>query len=279
MPYDYTNELKKVRDYYAGDPLQKRFSALVCGGIGAGKTYLLRTARKPIHIDSFDPGGTKCLLDLIQKGDVVADTEWEADDPFNPDKFAKWMKATDRRLEVNYFDHFGTYCLDSATTWGDAVMNYGLAAKGRAGETPQHRHDYMPQKVYMVNYIHKLMGLPCDFILTGHLREIEEVLSIDTKTGIERKNVEYRFFTVGQAVLTIPLLFDEIYVILGKSGRDGVDRTMLIDSQGKYVARSRLKAGGKLGAEEPPDIKALLKKVGLSWDDKPKLEVEKAVKP
>lgn len=272
MPYDYTNELKKVRDYYNGDPLQKRFSALVCGGIGAGKTYLLRTARKPIHIDSFDPGGTKCLLDLIQKGDVIADTQWEADDPFNPDKFAKWMKAIDLRMEVGYYNHFGTYCLDSATTFGDAVMNYGLAAKGRAGETPQHRHDYMPQKVYMVNYIHKLMGLPCDFILTGHLREIEEVLSIDAKTGIERKNIEYRFFTVGQAVLTIPLLFDEIYVILGKSGRDGVDRTMLIDSQGKYVARSRLKANGKLNAEEPPDIKALLKKAGLSWDDKPKLE-------
>lgn len=272
MPYDYTNELKKVRDYYNGDPLQKRFSALVCGGIGAGKTYLLRTARKPIHIDSFDPGGTKCLLDLIQKGDVIADTEWEADDPFNPDKFAKWMKAIDLRMEVGYFDHFGTYCLDSATTFGDAVMNYGLAARGRAGETPQHRHDYMPQKVHMVNYIHKLMGLHCDFILTAHLREIEEVLSIDAKTGIERKNIEYRFYTVGQAVLTIPLLFDEIYVLLGESSSDGVKRTMLIDSQGKYVARSRLKANGKLDAKEPPDIKALLKKVGLSWDDKPKLE-------
>lgn len=30
MAYDAAAELKRVRDYYTGDPLQKRFSALVC---------------------------------------------------------------------------------------------------------------------------------------------------------------------------------------------------------------------------------------------------------
>lgn len=277
MPYNYTNELKKVRDYYAGDPLQKRFSALICGGIGAGKTYLLHTARKPIHIDSFDPGGTKCLRELITKGDIIADTQWESDDPFAPDKFAKWMKAIDIRLQIGYFNHFGTYALDSSTTWGDAVMNYHLASVSKAGEAPRWSHDYVPQKTYMVNYIRKLMSLPCDFILTGHLREIEEVFSVDIKTGIQHKNVEYRFYTVGQAVLTIPLLFDEIYVLLGKEGKSGVERTMLIDSQGKYIARSRLRANGKLSNTEEPNIKALLKKIGLTWEDKPKLELEQIV--
>lgn len=274
MPYNHKNELEKVKEYYKGDPLQKRFSALVTGETNAGKTYLLRTARKPIHIDSFDPGGTKCLKDLIDKGDVIADTQWEADDPFNPDTFAKWMKATDIRFQIGYYKQFGTYCLDSATTFGEAVMNYGLASKGRAGETPQHRHDYNPQKVYMTNYIKKLMRLPCDFILTGHLREIEEVLHIDTKTGITKKNIKYRFYTVGQAVVTIPLLFDEIYVILGEDGRGRAPkRTMLIDSLGKYIARSRLKQNGVLEAVEEPDIKKILKKSGYDISDKPKLEI------
>lgn len=270
--YDYKKELTKVKEFYEGDPLQKRFSALVLGETNAGKTFLLRTARKPIHIDSFDPGGTKCLKDLIKKGDVVADTQWESDDPFNPTTFAKWMKTVDMRFQIGYFDHFGTYCLDSATTFGDAVMNYQLANKNRAGEAPQHRHDYNPQKVYMSNYIKKLMRLPCDFILTGHLREIKKLIRIDAKTGIATEEIKYRFLTTGQAVVTIPLLFDEVYVLKGKDsrGREPV-REMLIDSLGEYVARSRLKANGLLNAVEPPDIKALLKKIGLGWSDKPKL--------
>ena len=270
MSYSYKNELQKVKEYYAGDPLQKRFSALVCGETNAGKTYLLRTARRPIHIDSFDPGGTKCLRDLIASGDVIADTQWEADDPFNPDKFAKWMTAINLRFQIDYFDHLGTYCLDSATTWGEAVMNYGLATRGKAGEAPEMRKDYNPQKIHMVNYVRKLMSLKCDFILTAHLREDEELLRVDSSTGIQTKDIKYRFYTTGQAVVTIPLLFDEIYVIVGKG--ENPKREMLIDSLGKYIARSRLKGNGKLDAIEPPDIKALLKKAGLDWQDKPKLE-------
>jgi len=278
MAYDYTNILKEVTDYYKGDPLQKRFSALVTGDTNAGKTYLLRTARFPIHIDSFDPGGTKCLRDLIRSednpsGQIIADTQWENDDPYDPKAFAAWMKAVDIRIHTDYFSHFGTYCLDSATMFGEAVLNYGMGNKDRAGQVPQHRYDYNPQKVYMTNYIKKLMRLPCDFILTGHLREIRKLIHLDTKTGIANEEIKYRFLTTGQAVVTIPLLFDEIYVLIAEEGRGTPKRKMLIDSAGTYVARSRLKANGLLESEEPPDIKALLKKIGLDWDDKPLLEV------
>jgi hypothetical protein len=271
MAYDAAAELARVRKFYAGDPLQKRFSALVTGETNAGKTFLLRTARRPVHIDSFDPGGTKGLRDLITSGDIVADTRYEDDDPFNPKAYADWKKATDVRFSIGYYNQFGTYCLDSATTFGIAVMNYGLNNKNRAGEAPQMRHDYQPQKTEMTNYFRKLMNLPCDFILTGHLREIRKVLSADTKTGIVREEVKFRFYTTGNAVVTIPLLFDEIYVITGKNDRDGVKREMLIDSLGEYIARSRLKSKGLLNAIEPPDIKALLKKAGFDAQDKPKL--------
>jgi hypothetical protein len=275
MPYDYLNELKAVKEYYSSDPLQKRFSLLLTGETNAGKTYILRTCRFPIHIDSFDPGGTKSLRDLIRsesnpKGQIIADTQWEADDPFKPDKFAKWKKAMDLRFEIDYFNHFGTYCLDSATTWGDAVMNYGMAAAGRAGTVPMRNKDYNPQKVEMVNYIKKLMKLPCDFILTGHLDREEELIYVDPKTGVERKNIKYRFMTTGKALITIPLEFDEIYVL--KADGSPPKRELLIDSAGMFVARSRLKAKGLLGETEPPDIKAILKKCNFSSDDKPKLE-------
>jgi len=274
MAYDAAAELKRVQDYYKGDSLQRRFSALITGETNAGKTYLLRTARKPIHIDSFDPGGTKCLRDLIASGDVVADTRYENDDPFDPKAFADWKKACDVRFQIGYFKQFGTYCLDSATTFGMAVMNYQLASKGRQGESPQMRQDYNPQKTDMTNYFRKLMNLPCDFILTGHLREIHKVLSVDTKTGITKEEIKYRFYTTGQAVVTIPLLFDEIYVITGKSGREGVQREMLIDSVGEYVARSRLRMKGiDLKPTELPDLKAILRKAGFDCEDKPKIQL------
>ena len=119
------------------------------------------------------------------------------------------------------------------------------------------------------------MRLPCDFIMTGHLREIKKLVRIDTKTGIATEEIKYRFLTTGQAVVTIPLLFDEIYVIIGKDGR-GRDpkREMLIDSLGEYVARSRLKSNGLLSATELPNIKALLKKIGMDWRDKPRLDTD-----
>ena len=275
MPYDYMNELQSVKKYYEGDPLQKRFSALITGETNAGKTFLLRTARKPVFIDSFDPGGTKGLRDLIKSGDIVVDTSWEADDPFSPDKFEKWMKAIERRFQIGFFEHFGTYALDSATTWGDAVMAYGLKAKGRAGQQPQRNHDYVPQKIHMENYIKKLMRIPCDFFLTGHLKENRKVLSVDSKTGVVREEVNYRFFTTGQALITIPLLFDEIYVLLGKDSYGGAPKRKIVtDSLGTYIARSRLKAKGLLDYEEEPDIKALLKKAGFSSEDKPPIKWE-----
>jgi hypothetical protein len=186
------------------------------------------------------------------------------------------MKAIDIRFQIGYFEHFGTYCIDSATTFGEAVMNYQLASKGREGEAPRRNVDYMPQKTHMSNYIKKLMSIPCDFILTGHLREIRKLISIDAKTGIAHEEINYRFFTTGQAVITIPLLFDEIYVLTGKDGRGREPkREMLIDSLGTYIARSRLKANGKLNAIEEPNIKKILKKVGFNISDKPKLNTIK----
>ncbi len=89
MAYDKQDELKKVKEYYEGDHLQKRFSALITGETNTGKTFLLRTARKPIHIDSFDPGGTKCLEAYIRKGDIVVDTRFENEDPEDPSAFAE----------------------------------------------------------------------------------------------------------------------------------------------------------------------------------------------
>ena len=282
MPYDMQAELKRVKDYYSSDPLQKRYSALITGESGSGKTFILRTARKPVHIDSFDPGGTKCLRPWIEKGDIIADTQWENEDPYNPSVFKEWMKATDIRIQQGYFGMFGTYALDSLSTFGDAAMNFqlddpikkdgGHESKSRAGELPMFRRDYNPQKIHIINRIKKLMTLPCDFIVMGHLKAVDEIVGM-TKEGEAISKVIYRLLVTGQAVVTVPLQFDELYVLQGKEGSSGLVRKLVVEAQGKYIARSRLKSDGFLDPEEEPDIKKLLKKIGLEWEDKPKLVV------
>lgn len=273
MSYTYMNELQNIKKYYEDDPLQKRYSLLLCGNSGIGKTSILRSARKPIHVDSFDPGGTRCIRDMISDGDVIADTRFEDDDPYKPERFAKWMTTIDRRIELGYYKQFGTYMLDSATTWGFAVMAYQLGSRGAAGTSPDWKKDYTNQKTLMGNYIKKLMRIPCDFIMTAHFREKEINAVIDSKTGVRRSTYEYRFYTTGQAVVTIPLLFDEMYVITAEDTSEGLKRKFILEAQGTYHAKSRLKANGKLNAEEPAHIKALLKKIGLPYEDKPKLEI------
>ena len=152
-------------------------------------------------------------------------------------------------------------------------MNHQLQTAGRAGEAPKFTKDYTPQKTWMINYISKLMSLPCDFILTGHLREKVEVLG-QTKQGSDIQRYFYRFHTTGQAMVTIPLKFDELYVVQGRETQTEVVHELIVQAQGKYLARSRLKADGKLDSVEPADIRALLKKIGLDWKDKPKLDLD-----
>jgi len=272
MAYDPKKELKRVTDYYNQDPLQNRFSAIVSGDTGAGKSYLLRSCRFPIHIDSFDPGGTKPLRDLIRSesnpnGQIVADTRWENEDPFDPTAYKLWERETEVRLRTNYFDMFGTYCLDSLSTFGDAIMNYVLKGAGREGEVPMHRRDYNPQKTHVVNKIKRLMGLKCDFLIMAHLRELEDS-KVDSKGNI-LKTYRYRLNITGNAVVTVPLLFDELYVLKGKGSP--VKRELITDAQGTYIARSRLNNLGKIKSMVDPDIKKLLKSAGLKWEDKPKL--------
>ena len=261
MPLDIQAEITKVRNYYESDKRQNTFNALVLGESGSGKTFLARTCRKPIHIDSFDPGGTKCLQDLIIKGDIVADTRWESEDPLKPREFKNWKKEFEYRRSNGYFDHFGTYILDSATTWSDAIMNYLLAKDGIAGEAPRFTKDYTPQKIMIRNFIFQMCALPCDFILTGHLKLVED----------PDKGTIFRFMTTGQGMVTIPLLFDEIYVMTTKEKSSGVEYSLLTQSTRLYMARSRMSKNGLLDPVEKPDIKYILKKAGLPHEDKPSL--------
>jgi len=252
--------IEEIKKRYAEDPRQQAFNALILGEHGSGKTFLLRTARKPVHIDSFDPGGSKGLRDYIEKGEIVVDARWEAEDPLKPFAYDEWRRVMEDRIRMGYFDHFGTYCLDGSTTWSEAIMNKILKRAGIAGDPPRWAKDYVPQKIEIRNWLKRCLALPCDFILTGHLEGYP-----DDVTG----GMSYRFMTTGKGTITIPLNFDEIYVMSPRETSKGVEYRILTEATGRDVARSRLSKGGKLGIYEKPDLKEILKKAGMSTEDKP----------
>jgi hypothetical protein len=256
-------EFKRVQEYYKNDARQDSFNLLLLGESGSGKTFVTRTCRAPVHIDSFDPGGTKGLSKEIAEGRVIVDSTYECDDPLKPKAFAEWKRNLANRLRMGYFDHIGTYVLDSATTWSDAIMNQILKNAGLAGSAPRFTKDYGPQKIEIRNKLQTLLNLPCDFILTGHLEaQKDELLG----------KIKYRFLTTGKGNVTIPLLFDEIYVALAQQkGAGDVKYKLLTQRNGHYTAATRI-GREKFEAFEEPDIKALLKKAGRSCEDKPILK-------
>lgn len=253
---------EELRKLYNEDPRNASFNALVLGESGSGKTFLLRTCRKPVHVDVFDPGGAKGLHDLIEKGEVIADTRYGNEDPRRPTAFKAWMAEMRERAKMNYFEHLGTYCIDSSTTWADAIMHNILLAAGIAGESPRWSSDYVPQKTTIRNWLGELLSLPCDFILTGHLEA-----STDEVTG----RTSFRYMTTGKAAVTIPLLFDEIYIMDPKKTSSGVEYRILTKSTGIHIARSRLAKNNLLDMYEEADIKKILKKAGMPTEDKPSL--------
>jgi hypothetical protein len=260
-PDKVSAEVQKLREFYKQDPRQESFNILCLGESGTGKSFLASTARKPVHIDSFDPGGSKGLKKWIDKGEIIVDSKYEGEDPKKPFAFSEWKKNFDGRFREGYFNAFGTYVLDSSTTWSEAIMNDILKKAGIAGEAPRYTKDYTPQKVEIRNYIRKMLDLPCDFIMTGHL---------ELKEDPDKGHI-FRFLTTGKGALIIPLLFDEIWITKTKSTSQGTEYQILTQADGLYIARSRLAQDGKLDRIEKPDIKALRKKVGLSIEDKPLL--------
>jgi len=268
---DETNEAKKliikkefeaIQKIYQEDPKSNSFNALVLGESGSGKSFMLHTCRGPVHVDSFDPGGSKGLKKHIEQGLVMVDSRFENEDPMKPTAFTLWEKEMERRLRMGYFDYIGTYVLDSSTTWADSIMNALLKRAGIPGAAPRFTKDYTPQKTTIRNWLKKILSFPCDVIVTGHL---------EAKEDKESGRMVYRYMTTGQGTTTIPLLFDEIYVMDPKDGSKGINYRLLTASTGTNLARSRLAQDGLLDKYEEPNIKKILKKAGYSTDDKPKL--------
>jgi len=277
----WIREAQKLKKLYDESAHQHSFKLLLLGEKGTGKTHILQTARKPVHVDSFDKGGTKVLAEEIRKGNVVVDTRYELEDALKPSAFALWKREFELRMLGKYFDHLGTYCLDSSTYWCQAIMNWLLEGNrpgdgkqkvpSRLGEGPIWNKEYVLEKIVQQTYLEWILNLPCDVVVTGHLRENYEKHT--DNEGHETQNfIGYEYFAVGQNKTLIPGKFDEMYITrripsLGSKA----DKFQLLTGWEKWYKASTRIDNGKFDKYEEPDIKKLLTKLGWDVKDKPSL--------
>jgi hypothetical protein len=263
MSLDIIAEVAKLNTLYKAKRGAERYHALIYGEKGSGKTSLLGTARLPIFVDSFDPGGCLVLRDEIEQGVVVADTSWEGEeDAKTPKVFEAWDKEFHRRKKEGFFNIFATYALDSLTTLSQRIMDYVLKKAGRPGGVPQTGagadNDYVNQMLYLENAITGMFSLPCDLILTAHPDADK-----DETTG----KIFVGPLITGKAKMRIPLLFSEMYYAKAEDTKDGTAYSLQTKLSSTFRASTRLGKGGKFDKFEVPNIKALLKKAGLPYED------------
>jgi len=272
-------EAEKLKRLYEEDPRSTSFNAIIYGGIGSGKTSLLRTCRLPLHIDSFDPGGSKVLReeailngelypDEMSKGNIIVDSRFEVEDPMAPKSANLWDQEFHKRKRMGYFDHIGTYVIDSMTTWGQVIMyeilRKAVAAfpKKRALGTAPQENDWLPQMTVIENAMRDFISLPCDCILIGH---------DDYKKDEASGRMFVNLMITGKLRTRVPLLFDEIYYAMTKETSSGTVYQLLTKRTGMYEVRSRLSTKGQLAMYEPSNIKNILKKAGMDFSNKPSL--------
>ena len=243
----------------------KYANILVLGDVGTGKTQLYATCPKPCLIDSFDPNGTStaALQPLIDSGDIIV-RRFEDDDWNHPHSYREWEKDFLLWKRNGWFDHIATYGIDSVTNWAPSLL-YHMMALGKGKNVSPHpgaapfQSDYLWQQLHAGNILRKeIMTLPCHTLVTGHPHYWKDDISGKTMFGL---------LMWGKIADQVPLLFDEKY-IMKVSGTKHMIQTK---NDGVVHAETRM-GGTKFEKLMEPDIRALLKLAGKSWEDKPRIE-------
>lgn len=255
---DVKVELDKLRAMYTKDIAGGTTNICLLGDLGVGKTSILSTARMPVLVHSFDPGGCKLhhLQPLIKEGKIIVDSRFEKEDGKKPTAYKEWESEFERLRMGNVFSGLGTYVIDSFTTWLAALKNEIVKRKGRSEGVLQ-LQDWQVIMNVVIDMTKLCTALPCDFILTGHLS-----LEKDEVSG----RMLARFKSIPSLQIDVPLLFDEIWVMLSEEVKNGTERRILTQSTGKYTARTRI-GSQVFEMYEEADIKKMLKKAGLSDAD------------
>jgi len=257
VPADVLARFENIRRAYAEAP--KKANILNYGRPGSGKTYSLRTMPvpvlpylKPMHIDSFDPGGSRSLDDLINKWPerYLVDNRWEVEDDYAPLAWDAWLKDFDEREKSGYFNHISTYVIDSATFFVEAALNKVRANKKGAATLPE----YNLRQIIVRHELKRILNLPCTVVINAH-----PDYDKDEGTGKILAGP-----IGGKMALRFPPMFDEIYYSFTKETSAGIEYLWAIRPYELYFARSRMTKGGDLKTVNiPQDYKKALTLLGL----------------
>lgn len=261
---DLASYIRDVREMYNQDLAQHTFNCLLLGEVGSGKTHMISTARRPILIHSFDPGGTKIkpLRDGEKEGWVAIDSRFETDRMKSPEAYKLWESEFESLFRNNIFDGVGTYVIDSFSLFTLSLKYKILKDQGRK-DGVMTMHDWQVLGNIVIDMVKVTNSLPCDVIYTGHLS-----LEKDDVTGKQKAMIS----TIPSLQTTLPQIFDEIYVLEANETPQGIDRSIVTANTGKYQARTRI-GSGVFDTREPADFKSLLEKAGFPHDYKEKWEV------
>ena len=233
---------------------------LLLGEEGSGKTYMLQTARLPLYIDSFDPGGTKTIKDFIFSSGSVVNSAWEDDKPKKAHVFKEWEKQFLQMHQDNFFANVGTYVIDSFSMFQITLMNE-IASRYKRTDGVLERMDWQIISNSIRDLFLLLFALPCDVIVTGHLSSEKDEVS---------GKFNNKMATTPSLQSLLPRLFDEVWVLITENGSKGISRKILTCNDGRYKARTRI-GSNKFNTYEDPDIMKMLIKAGLSKDHKERL--------
>lgn len=266
MTDQHTKTLAEIRAQYKTASEKREVSILVAGDSKSGKTNLLRTCPKPILVDMFDPLGDIVLEKKsklhpdwasIEDGSILVRI-FSKERSSAPTEYERWERQWQSDLDSKFFANFGTYCIDSATTWIQALTNRLIKIQQRKNKGLEIQ-DYP----ILYNTVRDVVKLSCEqgplFMMTAHT-----VTDKDETTGALVK--ELLIYKTLKAEL--PMLFSEFYSMEKKQVGADVKHVLLTTDKGLYKAGGRLNFDNTLKQEEEPNIKDILKKTGFTIPDK-----------